>query len=349
MSSQRRRKLPRPRIENPTSASSPGCETRSGVKGERRGADACVVSNALTPGPLVLIADDDPGTLAVVEVWLLTAGYEVTVAADGDEALVLALETEPDLVVLDVSMPGLDGLEVCRALQGATPVPPPVIFLTGHSGTDALVTGFDAGAVDYIAKPLNREVLVTRIRAALRSKALRDDLITHAASDALTGLPNRRELDARTRVAIAHAGRYDRPLSCAMIDIDYFKRVNDCYGHAAGDAVLCEAANRLRETCRETDTIGRYGGEEFVVLLPETTAPDAMIAAERVRRAFCATAFETNGTELQLTASIGIATWGPSMIIPANLYSAADQALYQAKEHGRNRTALLDPDHRAAN
>ena len=297
----------------------------------------------------MLIADDDAVTRAVVEAWLVGAGYEVIVAADGDAALALAIETEPDLVVLDVSMPGLDGLEVCRALPRATPVPPPVIFLTGHSGTDALVTGLDAGAVDYIVKPLDRDVLVARVRAALRSKALRDDLINHATRDALTGLLNRRALDARTRGAIAHAQRYDRPLSCAMVDVDHFKRVNDRHGHVAGDAVLCEAATRLRETCRETDTIGRYGGEEFIVLFAETTAQDAMVAADRVRRAFCDAAFMASGVDLHLTASIGIATWVPSISVPASLYSAADRALYQAKERGRNRAELLDEHDRAAN
>ncbi len=308
-----------------------------------------VVSTVPTPGPLVLIADDDAVTRAVVEAWLVRAGYGVIAAADGNAALALTLEMEPDLLVLDVSMPGLDGLEVCRALPGATPVPPPVIFLTGHSGTDALVTGLDAGAVDYIVKPLDRDVLVARVRSALRSKALRDDLIRHATRDALTGLLNRRELDARTAAAIAHAGRYDRPLSCAMVDVDHFKAVNDRYGHAAGDAVLCEAATRLRETCRETDTVGRYGGEEFVVLLPETSAEEAMVAANRVRSAFHDAPFTAGGVDLHLTASIGVATWAPSMSVPASLYSAADRALYQAKEAGRNRAELLDQHDRSAN
>jgi diguanylate cyclase (GGDEF)-like protein len=305
------------------------------------------MSNAAATRLLVLIADDDAVTREVVEAWLVGAGYEAIVAADGDAALVLAIRTEPDLVLLDVSMPGLDGLEVCRALQRATPVPPPVIFVTGHGGTDAVVTGLDAGAVDYIVKPLSRDVLVARARAALRSKALRDDLINDAALDALTGLLNRRELDAHTGAAIAHAERYDRPLSCAMVDVDHFKRVNDRHGHAAGDAVMREAATRLRQTCRETDTIGRYGGDEYVVVLWETTAQDAMVGADRVRRAICDTAFMASGIDLHLTASIGIATWDPSMSGPESLYAAADRALYQAKEHGRNRAELLDKHHRA--
>ena len=116
-----------------------------------------------------------------------------------------------------------------------------------------------------------------------------------------------------------------------MIDVDHFKAVNDRYGHAAGDAVLCEAATRLRETCRESDTIGRYGGEEFIALLPETTAKDAMVAAERIRRAFGDAAFAVDGVEVHLTASIGIAAWAPSMSVPATLYAAADRAPLPSK------------------
>jgi diguanylate cyclase (GGDEF)-like protein len=134
-----------------------------------------------------------------------------------------------------------------------------------------------------------------------------------------------------------------------MIDVDHFKAINDRHGHAAGDVVLCEAATRLRETCRDTDTIGRYGGEEFIVLFPEIFAEDAMVAAERIRRAFCDTAFTSGGADLQLTASIGVATWVPSLSVPATLYSAADRALYQAKESGRNRAELFDAQYRAPN
>jgi diguanylate cyclase (GGDEF)-like protein len=292
--------------------------------------------------PLVLIADDDAVTRAVVHAWLADSGYEVIVAADGDAALALAAEKEPDLLLIDVSMPGLDGIEVCQAVQRATPIAPPVIFLTAHTDTHARVAGLDAGAVDYVVKPLNRDELVARVRAALRTKAVRDDLMNQATRDALTGLPNRRDLDARTVAAIAHAQRYDRPLLCAMVDIDHFKQINDRYGHAAGDEVLREAANRLRETCRTPDTIGRYGGEEFAVLLPETTAEQTAAVGERLRRSFCHRPFMAAEVNLHVTASVGVAMWLPSMIVPASLYAAADGALYQAKQGGRNRAELVE-------
>jgi diguanylate cyclase (GGDEF)-like protein len=293
--------------------------------------------------PLVLVADDDPVMRAVVHAWLTQAEYEVILAEDGDAALALAIEHDPDLLLIDVSMPGLDGFEVCRALLKAVPTPPPVIFLTAHGDTQSRVAGLDAGAVDYVVKPLVCDELVARVRAALRTKAVRDDLIKHAGLDPLTGVLNRRELDARARVAIAHAERYDRALTCAMLDIDHFKAINDRYGHAAGDAVLREAATRISESCRASDTIGRYGGEEFVVLLPETRVEDAAVLAERLRCRFDDHGLTFEGTTVHVTVSIGVAPWEPGVTVPASLYSAADRALYTAKDLGRNRIELVAP------
>jgi diguanylate cyclase (GGDEF)-like protein len=291
----------------------------------------------------VLVADDDPVMRAVVREWLARADYEVIVAEDGDAALALAVEHDPDLLLIDVSMPGRDGFEVCRALVEAVPTPPPVIFFTAHGDTRSRVAGLDAGAVDYIVKPLVCDELVARVRAALRTKAVRDDLIKHAGLDPLTGVLNRRELDARARVAIAHAERYDRALTCAMLDIDHFKAINDRYGHAAGDAVLREAATRISESCRASDTIGRYGGEEFVVLLPETRVEDAAVLAERLRCRFDDHGFTFEGATVHVTVSIGVAPWEPGVTVPASLYSAADRALYTAKDLGRNRIELVAP------
>jgi two-component system chemotaxis response regulator CheY len=297
----------------------------------------------VTTRPLVLIADDDAVTRAMVNSWLGDSGYDVISAADGDAALALATENQPDLLLIDVTMPGLDGYEVCRTVQ-QSPLAPPVIFLTAHADTSARVIGLDAGAVDYIVKPFDHDELIARVRAALRTKAVRDDLVHQSSRDPLTGLLNRRELDTRAIAAISHAQRYERPLSCAMLDVDHFKQINDNHGHATGDAVLREAARRLAETCRTSDTIGRYGGEEFVMLLPETAAENAAVTADRVRYAFCEAPFEVGDVSLAVTASVGAAEWSPNMAIPASLYAAADRALYRAKELGRNRTELLQND-----
>jgi diguanylate cyclase (GGDEF)-like protein len=291
--------------------------------------------------PLVLLADDDGVTRAIVSSWLKGSGYEVIAAPDGERALQLASDHRPDLLLVDVTMPGLDGYDVCRAIQASGAVAPPVIFLTAHTQTTARVAGLDAGAVDYIVKPFEQAELVARVRAALRTKATRDELAEQATRDPLTGLFNRRQLEVLSAEAVAVARRYGRSLSCLMIDLDRFKQINDTYGHAAGDAVLREAAKRFGANSRHADILGRYGGEEFLLLLPETGAAEAVAAAEKLRRVIEATAVDAGGDlMIPVTASIGAASLETGMADPAALYAAADEALYRAKERGRNRTEL---------
>ncbi|HZO36435.1 MAG TPA: diguanylate cyclase [Solirubrobacteraceae bacterium] len=299
--------------------------------------------NDQDPRSLVLVADDDGVTRAIVSSWLVRAGYEVLAASDGEEALQLAREREPDLLLVDVTMPGRDGYEVCREIQERSATPPPVIFLTAHSQTDARVAGLDAGAVDYIVKPFANEELVARVRAALRTKAVRDGLAERAARDGLTGLFNRRELDARADEAAALAMRHGRALSCLLLDIDHFKSINDTHGHAAGDTVLREVAERIRGSVRISDIVGRYGGEEFVVLLPETASDQGVTAANKLREVLAASPIDVETASIPVRASIGVATWDDTMRTAADLYAAADGALYRAKELGRDRTELHDP------
>ncbi len=290
--------------------------------------------------PLVLLADDDGVTRAMVGAWLGRSGYDVIAAKDGQEALELAKAHEPDLLLVDVTMPGVDGYEVCRSIQDASAVAPPVIFLTAHTNTTARVAGLDAGAVDYMVKPFEEAELVARVRAALRTKAVRDDFVEKASVDGLTGLLNRRELDARCDAAVALALRHGRTLSCVLLDLDHFKSINDRFGHAAGDAVLREAARRIRSCSRASDIVGRYGGEEFMLLLPETDATAAAAAAEKLRLVLSGTPFELAGIELDVTGSVGVAAWDEPMMATESLVAAADEALYQAKALGRNRVEL---------
>jgi diguanylate cyclase (GGDEF)-like protein len=291
---------------------------------------------------VVLVADDDRVTRSMVSSWLSGAGYDVIAAADGEQALDLAREHRPDLLLVDVTMPGRDGYEVCRAIQAESRTPPPVIFLTAHSQTDARVAGLDAGAVDYIVKPFANEELVARVRAALRTKAVHDGLVETASRDGLTGVFNRRELDIRAEQAVALAARHGRPFACLLVDIDHFKKVNDVYGHAAGDAVLREAARRICDAARLTDIIGRYGGEEFVVLLPETVGEGAVAAADKLRAELARAAVVVGESIVTIRASVGAAVWSDAMSTVADLYAAADQALYRAKELGRDRTELYE-------
>jgi len=296
-----------------------------------------------TQKSVVLVADDDRVTRAMVSSWLTGAGYEVIAATDGDQALALAREHGPDLLLVDVTMPGRDGYEVCRAIQAESGTPPPVIFLTAHSQTDARVAGLDAGAVDYIVKPFASEELVARVRAALRTKAVHDGLAETAARDGLTGVFNRRELDARAEQAVALAQRHGRAFACLLLDLDHFKQVNDVHGHAAGDAVLREAARRIVHSSRISDIVGRYGGEEFVIVLPETTGEQAVAAADKLREQLAASPVEIGETSISIRASVGAAALTDDMATGADLYAAADRALYRAKRLGRDRTELHDP------
>jgi two-component system cell cycle response regulator len=289
--------------------------------------------------PLVLIADDDGVTRAMVTAWLRHAGVEVVAARDGDEALVVATEQRPDLLLVDVTMPGRDGYDVCRAIQEASSTPPPVIFLTAHTTTTARVEGLDAGAVDYIVKPFEQAELLARVRAALRTKAVRDGYVEQATRDGLTGLLNRREIDIHADAAVTLAERHGRPLSLLMVDIDHFKRINDRFGHSAGDAVLREAAHRILTACRASDVVGRYGGEEFLLLLPETSAAEGVTTGDKLRRVLSERPVEVGELSIPVTASVGVASWGRGTSA-ATLYGAADRALYRAKERGRNRTEL---------
>jgi diguanylate cyclase (GGDEF)-like protein len=293
--------------------------------------------------PLVLVADDDGVARAIVSSWLSSADYEVLAARDGTEALQLAAEHDPDLLLVDVTMPGPDGFEVCRAIQERGAVAPPVIFLTAHTQTTSRVAGLEAGAVDYIVKPFDQAELVARVRAALRTKATRDALAEQATHDPLTGLFNRRQLDVLAAEAISTARRYDRALSCLMLDLDHFKQINDRFGHLVGDEVLRGAATRLGTVIRAADIFGRYGGEEFVVILPETEPAAAVAVAAKLHAALSSTPFELDAITLPVTASIGVAGLTGTMAAPTTFYAAADAALYRAKELGRNRTELHEP------
>lgn len=292
--------------------------------------------------PLVLVAEDDPDIRALVRNRVEHAGFRVAVAATGDEAIELSRTLRPDVLLLDVGLPGVNGFDVCRALNEDPGTAPAVIFLTARTTTDERVRGLGLGAVDYIAKPFDAAELVARVQAALRTKQLVDGLARRASTDALTGLLNREELDRRLveHVALARRGR---PLGCLMLDIDHFKLLNDRHGHPAGDEVLREVSRRLlRANVRSSDLSFRYGGEEFVLLLPDTDLEGASVAAEKVLCAVASRPVELiPGVEVSVGLSIGAAAWNAAMSGPAELIAAADVALYEAKRAGRGRVAVV--------
>jgi diguanylate cyclase (GGDEF)-like protein len=305
------------------------------------GIDAVAVAQAVGP-PRVLVADDDPDILVMVSTLLRREGYRILEASSGLAALELARSSSPDLLLLDVAMPGLDGYTVCRELRATTPDPPPVIFLTARVDTQDRVVGLDAGAVDYIVKPFSAAELRARVRAALRTKADSDRLRAAAATDSLTGLLNRSQLGPRVSELVAAARRSRVPLACLMIDLDHFKAVNDIYGHQAGDVVLAETARRLDAARRASDVLIRYGGEEFLALMPDTDLAGAVVVAEKLRVAVAGAPISydaQDGTtvEISVRISIGVSCLEVDMYDGALLVAAADDALYQAKTRGRNR------------
>jgi diguanylate cyclase (GGDEF)-like protein len=308
--------------------------------------------------PRVLIVDDHPDNVEVIRARLEAIGYRTECARDGEEALERVNQSPPDLILLDVMMPRLDGHEVARRIKADKNLPfIPIIMQTALESVESKVEGLSAGADDYITKPINFAELEARLRSMLRIKALQDevkkrerDLATAnaelrrmAVTDALTGLYNRRHLEERLREMFDHSVRLHEPLAVVMFDLDHFKAVNDTYGHQAGDAVLRQLATLLRESVREIDRIGRYGGEEFMVLLPGTVLDAAVTFAERARQEVEAHQFTFDGGALRRTLSCGVAAWPhPRIRYREQLVKAADDALYVAKELGRNRVVRFD-------
>ena len=306
----------------------------------------------------ILVVDDHEDNVDLLRARLEARGYTVSAAHDGQEALDSVYADAPDLILLDVMMPKVNGVEVARRVKSDLTLPfIGIIMQTALDSTENKVEGLDAGADDYITKPINFAELESRVKSLLRIKTLQEQLERKASeledanqkltlvsqTDGLTGLDNRRYIEERLKEAYDHAARLNEQLACVMCDLDKFKSVNDTYGHQAGDDVLRQLAKILKETAREIDKVGRYGGEEFMLLLPGASPLDAEHFAERLRIAVEAHTFTFDGGTLQRTMSSGVAAWPhPRIRACGGLVKAADDALYVAKETGRNRVILYD-------
>lgn len=287
---------------------------------------------------LTLVADDDPQIRSAVSGMLEQAGHRVMTAEDGEQALALIECEHPHFLITDWSMPRMNGLELCRRVRAASlPHYTYIIMLTGRSGTDNLVMGLQAGADEFVCKSALQTELGPRLQTGRRIIDLEQQLVALAKTDMLTGLPTRRAFMEQFERELGRARRYHMPLSCVMFDIDYFKKINDTYGHSAGDRVLRAVGDMIRGCVRVIDCVGRYGGEEFCVLLPETQEHAAVIWAERTRRAIESALFPVNGQDLKVTASLGVAQLLDDTARPGDLIELADQALLVAKHSGRNR------------
>ncbi len=307
----------------------------------------------------VLVVEDDRAMLVLLEAMLKAAGHEVLVARNGVEAMHIVEQQRPQLVITGWTMQQMDGITLCRRLRESPERRDVyVIILTMQESVDRLVEAFDAGADDYLVKPVAQKVFFARLRAAQRVVRLQEELAFDreqllrfskdlaasnerlqrlALTDALTELPNRRFAMERLEQEWALSKRGDRTLSCMMVDVDYFKPINDKFGHQAGDEALKCIANTLRQSARTQDVVCRYGGEEFLVICPDTGIDAAYQCAERLRLNVAALKFKSQGADIKLTISVGVAQKKGGIASIEDLLHRADECLYAAKQGGRNR------------
>ena len=293
----------------------------------------------------IAIVDDDAAIRRLVRLFLRRAGFDTIECTTGEEARAMLWNDPWDLAILDRRLPDIDGVLLAGELKGNPDFRTRyIIMLTGEDEQEDKVEGLELGADDYITKPFQYPELLARIRAGKRIVDLQKELLETnkrlellSITDGLTKLNNHRFFQDELARAFEESQRYQRPLSLAMIDIDFFKKVNDTHGHAVGDDVLKNVAKLYKESARSTDLVARYGGEEFAVMMPETSLTDGISFAEKIRSLLESTPIETQIGPLTITVSIGVASVPHSRIHTSKeLIVAADKALYRAKKRGRN-------------
>ncbi len=293
--------------------------------------------------PRILVVDDDPAMRRLVTKWLQCDGYLVDQAANGVEALAAIEASCPDMLITDWNMPEMDGVELCERVRGMRlPNYVYTLFLTVRSDQNELVKGLGVGADEFLSKPINRGELLARVRAGERIVVLEHRLNQMARTDELTGLRTRRSFHDIFDKEWDRASRRHLPLSAVMVDIDFFKRINDNHGHQFGDQIIQLVGELLESNCRASDTVARYGGEEFCILLPETTECEAAIWAERTRAGIASLRVPLDDDYMRVTCSFGVAQRCDETATPHELIDRADQALVCAKQSGRDRVVQFN-------
>jgi len=309
----------------------------------------------------ILLVDDTATERFIMTAHLKNMGHEIIAGNNGEEAVDLCQSEHPDLILMDVIMPVMDGHEAAVAIRALDIDWIPIIFLSGRTDPDDIVAGIDAGGDDYLTKPVNEKVLKAKMIAMQRIAVMRRQLIETTGKleeanaelklladvDGLTKLANRRHMEAHLKRSIRLCSRYDHPLSFILIDIDYFKKYNDLYGHLAGDSCLKKVAKVLkRELSRPVDLACRYGGEEFCLILPDTDTDGASFVAKKIQNAVeqLNIPHSENEGKNRVTFSAGIVTEIPEKNLSMEkLIVKADQALYQSKDSGRDQVTFYSP------
>src|SRR5579863_9944549 len=298
----------------------------------------------------ILIAEDDPVSRRLLELFLVKWGFEVSIATTGTEALQLLERMDaPRLAILDWMMPGMEGVQVCQKLREAADRPYVyVLLLTARTQKEDLLQGLESGADDYLTKPFDAQELRARLHVGQRILDLQASLIAareemrfQATHDLLTGIDNRSVVIDAINKESSRQVREGGSFGVILLDLDHFKNINDTWGHLAGDAVLKESARRMTQALRRYDTLGPYGGEEFLAVVPSSDGVGTLALAERIREAIQSAPVTTADGDVPVTVSCGVAASTASdRLDPPALLHLADEALYRAKELGRNRSEL---------
>ncbi|MBU4208727.1 MAG: diguanylate cyclase [Proteobacteria bacterium] len=300
--------------------------------------------------PTILVIDDSKLIAHVAKNILTKQGHEVLLAQDGETGLDIARDKKPDLILLDLVLPGMDGYGICERIKNDSTIKDiPIIMLTSKAEHADKVRGLELGASDYVTKPFDEGELRARVNTHLRIKELYESvqeknrlLLEMANRDGLTGLYNHRYFQETIAKDFKKALRYNESLACVMFDIDHFKKFNDTYGHPVGDIVLKTLSELVKNLMRDSDLAARYGGEEFVLILYHTEANDAYDIAERLRKTVEQHKFQAEDLVLSVNISIGVACYyHPDIQDAKTLIECADKALYRAKEEGRNRVVAF--------